>query len=267
MNGSFIGTLQASALALMLLATSATQAQSNTLPESTGDHVESSISMIPPQVSAESSAETPVLIWVHVPHTLRPVDNFIAFPYPMKPPTISKTIEPLETKRDYLLGMLFSIGYASRTNRSKPFMQAGWRWRYAYDAALQKSRLGEPATVIAAYSWCKDMLPYIKPEIERMNTIEEQRSARYFEAVNYFEHHGQEVENSATRAGMQAVDIRLNRDFQSKIKLKPGNWWITGTHRAPGLIYYWQLPVTIGEGIAQKIELTEENALLIQGGW
>lgn len=214
-----------------------------------------------------SQSESEVSIWVHVPHTLRPVDNFIAFPYPMKPPTIAKPIEPIEIKSSYLKSMLFSLGYANRIHQRKPFMIAGWRWRYAYDAALKKSKLSEPPTVVAAYSWSKDMVPYVRKELVRLNAIEAERKARYLQAVSFHDTQSAEIESAAALAGMQPVDISLNRLFQRKIKLKPGNWWITGTHRVPGLVYYWQLPITVAAGQPLKVELTEENALVIQGGW
>lgn len=216
--------------------------------------------------SVPDQSPVDVNIFIRVPHNLKARDEFTAFPYPVKPPPISIPIKPLSIKRKNIEHDLLQSGYADRISDSTTWAGYGWRWRYAVAAAEKKSGLGYPHTMIDMYSWTHEMAPYVYPIILRINAVEEERTKRYDKATEFYENNSSDLENDATRNGLSSIILHIVQD-QAHVKLAPGNWWITGRHHVTGLIYYWQAPITVKAGQPVNLNLTEWNALLIQGAW
>jgi hypothetical protein len=202
---------------------------------------------------------------ISIPHNNRAVDTFTAYPYVSKPPRVSDWPAPLPTKEKQLRRLVFNTGYSNRVV-NKAYPPGGWRWEYCWKAAVRRSGESTPRTLFAAESWAKGILVHLRPEVERMNAGEEQRKERYQALAEEFETQGVEMESEATRNGLTPVELRLRRGA-GQVRLEPGNWWITGTRKVPGLLYYWQLPVTVTTGDTSSAVLTEQNALVIQGAW
>lgn len=232
---------------------------------------------VSPQTNAQPSAaatgegeeETPAELYIHVavPHNSKPADTFTAYPFPVMPPKIVQEIGPLPVKRKELKGMMLGVGYNNRWHADQPYPPSGWRFQYAFDAAVRRSERGVPHTLLAIYPWLDSMVPYILPEVERANKAEAERKARYERAVDEYKRKYFEIQNESTRKGLFAINFRLYRKGLGYARLPAGTWWIAGTRKVPGLVYYWQIPVTLGAGTSETVQLTEANALLIQGGW
>lgn len=219
-----------------------------------------------PAVGDQTQPAT-VFITVSVPHRNKAVDSFTAFPYPVKPPKIFKEILPLPTKIKALKGMLVDTGYTTRFSGDLPYPPGGWRWQYAYQAALRHKGGGVPHTILEMYGWADRMAHYIQPEVIRMNDAEERRKERYDKTVAEYQKSYFEIQNDATRKGLIALNFRTARKGVLGVRLPAGTWWIAGSRKLPGLFYYWQIPITLAAGTTENIQLTESNALVIQGGW
>ena len=208
-----------------------------------------------------------VLVRVNVPHNLRAVETLSAYPYPVQPPRQKGSIRPLPTRDQGLKGYLLQSGYANRRGWDRPYPPFGWRWEYAYNAALRRSGRSVPHTMMAMYPWCNDMVKFVKPEVERANDAEKERQLRYSRAVEQYQKSYADLESEATRRGLYPCELRMSRAGQAQTRLAPGTWWIVGTHKVPGLTYYWQTPVTVTKGDTAQVLLTEANALVLEGGW
>ncbi|MBI4532740.1 MAG: hypothetical protein HY711_02240 [Candidatus Melainabacteria bacterium] len=209
-------------------------------------------------------AESQLRIQIRVPHNKKAQDHFTAYPYPVKPP-IAPTVQPLPDKPKEIKGWLMQSGYTNRRANNFAYPLFGWRWEYAFSAAVRRAGCSVPHTILEMYPWCTSMVPYILPEIKRLNSAEQERRARYFNTVAQWQKDYVELENEATRKGLYPVEFRMVGGRQGCVRLQRGTWWVQGTHKVPGLMYYWQAPVTVGEDCS--VVLTESNALLIQGGW
>jgi hypothetical protein len=212
-----------------------------------------------------ASNECEVLVAIQIPHNRQAVDKLTAYPYPVRPPVNNKPTGPLYDDMKSLKAMVINIGYTSR-RRYAPYPPYGWRFENAFKAALQRSGLGYPHHMIEAYTWSNDIAKWVKKEVDRINAEEEVRVDRYTKACEHWEAEGVEIESEATRQGLIPVPIHTVKSLD-KIKLQPGTWWITGTRKVPGLLYYWQQPITVVAGQPQTLKLTQENALFIQGAW
>jgi hypothetical protein len=212
-------------------------------------------------------APTELYVRINVPHNKKAVESLTAYPFPLMPPKIVKEISPLPTKRKDLKSMLLSAGYTSRWSHDVPYPPSGWRFQYAFQAAMRRSGLGYPHTIIEIYPWINNIMPYIRPQIELINKTEEERKERYDAAVSEYQKKYFEIQNEATRKGLFAIGLRFYKHGQAYARIPTGTWWIAGTHKVPGLMYYWQLPVTVAPGTTETVELNENNALFIQGGW
>jgi hypothetical protein len=219
------------------------------------------------QLSGQQAAPASVYVSISVPHRTKAVDSFTAFPFPVKPPKIFKEILPLPTKIKALKGMLVDTGYTTRFSGDLPYPPGGWRWQYAYQAALRHKGGGVPHTILQMYGWADQMANYIQPEVIRLNEAEERRKERYDKAVVEYQKTYFELQNDATRKGLFAVNFRTARKGLLAVRIPAGTWWIAGSRKLPGLFYYWQIPVTLAAGTTESIQLTESNALVIQGGW
>ena len=66
---------------------------------------------------------------------------------------------------------------------------------------------------------------------------------------------------------MRFTRLLRGHTLDGGLRLAGGPWYVTGTHKVPGLTYYWQLPVTVEPGETKEVELNESNALVIEGAW
>jgi len=208
-----------------------------------------------------------VTIWVRVPLDNKVVDSLTFFPYPVKPPTNKLPIKPLSEKPKALKDQLLGAGYLNRVAHQSVFPNNGWRWHYAYEAALRHAGGNLPKTIFGMYSWRNNMVQYMIPEVMRINQFEKDRKAKYEKAMREYKRNFADLENDATRNGLYPVGVRLGRAFKGQASLAAGTWWVSGSRKVPGLVYYWWLPITVTAGQTSQIVLTEDNALLIQGGW
>lgn len=222
-----------------------------------------------------------VRIVVNVPYTKmssvtrRFVTHFVAYPYPVQPPRIKKTIASLPTPDSKaglmrLKSLIQDVSYNSRTIVERPYPAGGLRFKYAYQKALQKSGLTEPQTLIGVYPFIDQILPYVIPEVKKYNRLEDERLRRYKLAIKEFEENRADIETDAMGQGLFPIEIKTNRTEKGlkagDAELTPGTWWIVGTLRIPSLTYYWQLPVSI-TSTSNEVVLNQENAMLIEGGW
>jgi hypothetical protein len=209
-----------------------------------------------------------VVVKILVPQTKGAVDNFIIYPYPIRPPKSTTELKKLPKTMKQLREALFSTGYSNRISTSKPFSAMGWRWRYIFQTAVAKSRDPLPENLADAYTWVDRIIPFVIPELKKVNLAESNRVKQYDKAVEFWDLNGVELENEATRKKLGPVEITFNEKFISRGDLVPGRWWLVGTHRvAGGLIFYWQEPFTVVPGYVNNVKLDEWNALFIQGSW
>lgn len=216
---------------------------------------------------AEAQQPAVVTARIQVPHAVRPVDVFSVHPYPMRPPVVKQKPSLLPEEPKHLRDMLLHSGYATRHMAEKPYPIGGWRWQYAYREALRKSHLGTPHTLITAYKWISDITPYAVRETKASNLAEQERYERYQKAQEEYEKTRQEVENEAVRMGLYPVVLRSRHANIAEGRLPAGNWWLTCTRKVPGLTYYWQIPFSAAAGENVNLTLTQQNALVITGGW
>jgi hypothetical protein len=241
-----------------------------------------------------------LLIRIHVPQNTDPVDRFVAYPYPMpvpipkrppatkgqkassssdsggqpeaKPAVAPQAYDPMPSTRNGIRGLILQTGYTSRTKRNVAYPSGGWRWQMAYRNALARCHRSEPALIGEMYGFVDAMEPLVKEECEKFDELEEDRQRRYQTAFEEFQLNRNECEYEAVKKGYFPVEFNMSRGYRgvmaaAEVKLGPGTWWITGTHKVVGLTYYWQQPVQIVNGQVENVELNWKNALVIQGGW
>lgn len=222
--------------------------------------------------------KTPVRIRMVVPQMKRSIVELKAYPYRTRPPRVFNENKELPVEEFAVKDMLLASGYQARLSLERPYPMGGWRWQYAYRNGLKASGMGVPHTIVEQYGWAKKLAPYVIPECRRINAIEEKRAARYKEAVALYEDNHREEELDANRLGNATTPIKLelanqNKEWAGKVDLSAGEWWITGTHKTPGLIYYWQEYLKIEpapkgtQPAALLLKLDDSNALAITGGW
>lgn len=212
---------------------------------------------------------------MQVPQMYKSTTELKAYPYTTKPMKMVTPLVPLPLERKPIRELILTSGYASRSSSERPYPDGGWRWSYAFHNALKRSHTTMPKSMVGLYSWVDKMIGYALPECERINAIEEKREKRYFQLVQDYEDNHKDEEMEALRRGQEVTPIRLrrfNRDgklsyYTSQVRLIPGEWWITGTHKVPGLIYYWQYPLTVKAGQTYNLSIDDANAALIVGGY
>lgn len=214
---------------------------------------------------------TELRIIIGTPHMKRGTISLLASPYPMPPLKITSPIKPLATQPIQLKNMLIASGYTRKLVTETAYPYGGWRWRYAYEAAVKKSGRSEPHFIGASYFWAKGMIPYAKEECERSNDQETERHNRYVRAEEEYQRNHVDMETDAVRKGYGPTEVHCNRlaeqGREGRVHLGPGDWWVVATMKVPGLTYYWQQPVQIIEGEQPVVLLNEDNALSIQGAW
>lgn len=215
--------------------------------------------------------EAQLRVRISVPHQVRPNSMITLYPYPPRPPKVVRNINKIDDKPKGIRQQLLNIGYSSRSSDSKLFPQAGWRWKYILKAATEKSGTHPPTNILTMYPWTFKMVPYVQAEVRRINEIEADRKARYQSAMRDFEENGVELENEATQKGLAPIEINLKRGatklLSGEAVVAPGTWYVVAAHKTANLKFYWQIPVSISAGERQTIQLTQTNALVIEGAW
>jgi hypothetical protein len=231
----------------------------------------STVEALPPD-GVDPQAKGWVKLRISVPQMKDRVDKITFYPYSTKPPKVKVPLQPLPEEDKQIKQMLISSGYLSRQSLTKPYPDIGWRWHYAYRNAQKRAGGDEPKVVAGLYRWADNMLKYVKPEVERINRIEEARTARYLKAVEEYEDSHKDEEMEALRLGLDPTPITLQSAnkgtaMEGVVALKPGEWYATGQHKTPGLTYYWQEKIKINPGDRLTLVLNDANSMLITGGW
>jgi hypothetical protein len=226
-----------------------------------------------PLYSRPGKDKVEVDIVVDVPHNKEQKNEFTIYPYPVEPIEWKKTPVPLPEKYQPIKNQLLSSGYNAPLSLGlKPYPTYGWRWHYAFQAALKSSGLGVPHVISEMYQWADDMIRYIKPECVRANQAERDRKSKYDQAMKDYKETSEEIQTQATHEGRFETPVVFTT-FSGRVTrnateyLLPGKWWIVGTHKVPGLKYYWQYPFEVTAGEPGVVRLKESNALYIEGAW
>lgn len=214
------------------------------------------------------TAEEKVTLNVHIVrhYHLPPVDTVKVYPWPVRPPK-PVIAGKLQEKPAELKPMILATGYSSKIDFRRPFPLYGWRWVHAFTVAHAKSGLGYPHTMLTMYSWTDKMVPYVVPEIKRINALEEARQEAWKRVNEDYEANHVELENEAAAKGLFPVEIKLDHQGVGQATLPPGNWWVSATRKLPDLKFYWQVPITATRGQTVNVQLTNVNAIVVQGGW
>lgn len=232
---------------------------------------ENSVEALPPD-GIDPQAKALVKLRISVPQMKDRVDKFTFYPYSTKPPKVKVPLQPLPEEDKQIKQMLISSGYLSRQSLTKPYPDIGWRWHYAYRNAQKRAGGDEPRFVAGLYRWADKMIKYVKPEVERINKIEEARNARYMKAIEEYEDSHKDEEMEALRLGLDPTPVALQSAnkgtaMEGLVSVKPGEWYVTGQHKTPGLTYYWQEKVKLNAGDKITLVLNDANAMLVTGGW
>jgi hypothetical protein len=212
-----------------------------------------------------------LIIRVQVPHNKEPVDTFNIYPYPVEPAKIRRAVSNLVTAPADLKDVLYALGYSARISIENPYPAYGWRMIYAFKSAVRKSGLAFPHGYVEVNSWREEMRPYLLEEVLKSNAFERQRKERYKAAVDEFKETRTEIEIEALRKGLFPiyVYVRQGRGLTREgfALVDQDTWWIAGTHKVAGLVYYWQERVKLTGADEQVVDLNEDNALSVEGGW
>jgi hypothetical protein len=222
-------------------------------------------------MSAPPEGEAMLRVRISVPHQTRPVSSITLYPYPPRPPRMIRQINKLDDKPKSIRNQLLNLGYSNRSSDSRLFPTSGWRWQYILRAALQKSGTRPPTNIITMYPWTHKMVPYVQAEVRRINEIEADRLVRYQSTVKDFEENGIDLENEAMQKGLAPIEINLRNGARKLLSgeaaVSPGTWYIVAAHKTSNLNFFWQIPVTLSAGEKSTVQLTQTNALVIEGGW
>lgn len=215
--------------------------------------------------------ELTIVATVAVPHMKKALTKVVAYPWPMKPPVRKQPIKQLPEKEKALKNMILATGYFNRASPDVPYPPGGWRWQYAFHTAIERSGISVPHSIFEHYGWADRMIPFVKAQTKVYNAFERERGQRFAAANQEYLDIRSESEDAAVHRGLAPVNMRKISLKSNAIgthfagNLKPGKWWILGTHRVPGLKYFWLLPVEIEK--SGRVVLNEGNAIYIEGGW
>jgi len=212
-----------------------------------------------------------VTLWVNVPHYKGCTEKIKAVPYLSEIPIPNHTYGSLSENYGDITDGLYTLCYIAPQNpKLHKYSGQGWRWTYCLDQAKREAHLGTPHVLPEARAWSEAMYPYMKKYIVRSNEAEGLRTERYRQARDDYDEQHTEIEYAALRKGYFPVDLNFIVYHESLrravIDLPEGTWWITGTHKVIGITYYWQEPIKVGPNERNTIQLTEQNALLIDSG-
>jgi hypothetical protein len=249
----------------------AASSNASSATSSTAAGAEENVEALPPD-GEEPEAKATIRVRISVPQMKGNTQKITAFPYITKPLKVTKVIEPLPEEDKELKELIIAAGYVSRQSLTKPYPDVNWRWQYAYRNALKRAGGYEPKFVPGIYRWANNMIKYVKPECERINRIEAARNKRYQDTVVEFDDNHKDEEMEALRLGKEPVAVPLKSVYhgtatEGDVTLSPGEWYLTGTHKVPGLTYYWQEKVKLNPRDRVVVTLNDANAILIQGGW
>jgi hypothetical protein len=254
--------------------TNAATATTNAATTTKGSTSESEINATaePPSDSPQRQPKATLTIRLYVPQMLKRTDTFCINPFTTPPPKIAIQVFDLPENGPGLKQKIMNKGYNNRQSFIKPYSDGGWRWQYAYQHALKRSGITEPHIFFQMYNFAEDLYPWVLPEVKRINKIEKERLKTYYALITSYTDNHKDEEMDALRLGLEPVKLNLlpikkGGALETSLYISPGDWWITGTHKIPGLIYFWQEPVKIHDGDKLTVELTDANAILIQGGW
>ncbi|MBK9144363.1 MAG: hypothetical protein IPM23_17855 [Candidatus Melainabacteria bacterium] len=217
------------------------------------------------------TGEVDVYLSVAVPHTRNVVVKGMAYPYPPKMPPISSNMIPDDDKS--IKELLMGSGYLRRQTANQPNPLGGWRWQYAFNKAVKKSRLAFPHSIVEHYRWSNAMVKFVKPEIQQINRFEKQRLARYQQEEAFFTEHSEIIKHDSARLGLDPVAIevlpaspkRVGLDL--KVKVARAKWWFVVDYTVPGLTYHWRIIRDLAKEKPERLVLNEGNAISIEGGW
>jgi hypothetical protein len=189
-----------------------------------------------------------------------------------KPAVAEQAYDKMPSTRNNIRSLILQTGYTNRQRRNMAYPQGGWRWQMAYRNALQRCHRSEPNYIGEMYGFIDAMEPLCKEECEKFDELEEDRQRRYQTAFEEYQINRTECEYESVKKGYFPVEFNMSRTFRgvraaAELKLGPGTWWITGTHKVTGLLYYWQMPIQVSSNQVENVELNWKNALMIQGGW
>lgn len=211
-------------------------------------------------------------VHVHVPQNKRASNEFTVYPYPVETPAPHPrlTIMPLTTNEKELKADLRLLGYIGRPGMPVPYPAGGYRLIYAFKRALKRYGQGQPHTLGELYRWIDEIYPYFRAEVLRSNEDELVRTDRINAIKAQYAQYRSDIETEALKQGLSPVQIRIasweGPGQKGTVSLAKTRWWIVGTHKLPGLCFYWQEPVDLTKG-GQTIRLHDGNALLIEGAW
>ncbi|MCA9803328.1 MAG: hypothetical protein KC777_15265 [Cyanobacteria bacterium HKST-UBA02] len=217
------------------------------------------------------TGDVDVYLSVAVPHTRNVVVKGMAYPYPPKMPLISSNMLPDDDKS--IKELLMGSGYLRRQTANQPNPLGGWRWQYAFNKAVKKSRLTFPHSIVEHYRWSNAMVKFIRPEIQQINRFEKQRLAKYQLEESFFTEHSEIIKHDSARRGLDPVAIevlpaspkRLGLDM--KVRVARAKWWFTVDYTVPGLTYHWRIIRDLAKEKPERLILNEGNAISIEGGW
>ena len=220
----------------------------------------------------ENQEKVPLTIHVYVPQNKRASNEFTVYPYPVETPTPHPrlTITLLTTNEKELKADLRLLGYVGRPGLPIPYPAGGYRLIYAYRKALKRYGQGQAHTLGELYRWIDEIYPYFRAEVLKSNEDELARIERKNAIQAQFTQYRADIEDQALKQGLSAQQVRIGSwngpGQKTTIRLAKARWWIVGTHKLPGLTFYWQEPVDLTQG-GQSVQLNDGNALLIEGAW
>lgn len=230
---------------------------------------------LPPDDSEAQKPKATVNVSVQLPQMDKAQTKITLYPYTTKLPKVMVPYKELPLHPAALRNQLLSTGYTNRLSLKKAYPDFGWRWQYAYHNALRQYGEGTPKGILGIYKFTDGMMPFVAAECKRINKIEAARKERYEKAVSEYEDNHKDEEMEALRMGLEATELKLKPrvkgsqiiSFDAQAQIPPGEWWVTGTHKVPGLVYFWEEPLKVEADNNYNVTLTDSNALLIQGGW
>jgi len=220
---------------------------------------------------APPEGEAQLRVRISVPQYVRPVSSITIYPYPTRIPKATRGARKIDSREKSIKGTLLSLGYGMRSSESKMFPTNGWRWQYILRAACKKSGTHPPTNIFTMYPWVHKMIPYVQEEIKRVNEIEDERQVRYQSAVKDFEENGQDLESQALQKGLAPIELKMKAGTKKLLSgvtiVAPGTWYVVATHKTANLKFFWQVPITVSAGENSTVQLTQTNALIIDGTW
>jgi len=225
----------------------------------------------PAPLANQKRKKITLYIRINTPHNLRAIDTCRVYPYPVPPPKRKAKIPEIKITDASIKTTLRAVGYTAVTYADKPYPSGGMRVQYAFKRAVANSGMSLPHNIFTMYVWEDNMIPYMRAEIKKINKIEEERDRRYLAAQSMVEEHKSDLELEAFNNGLFPHDVLMHPwhgDRKSgSVEIEQTNWWIVALHKTPGLKYYWLWPVKLSDAPEQVVELNEDNAIHIEGGW